>query len=289
MTLLDLRDGGHLKYEDSGSGRPIVLLHGWGMRGEFFKAQIAALSTQFRIVVPDLRGHGDSSNLEENQSLSTLVDDVAELLVSLDLSQTMLIGWSMGAMVSWGVMQHQEAGRVSSMVSIDMIPRLLNDDTWKFGLRDGDSASVFSEVVARMLADWPGFTRIFVPRIVARGQHAKRKALVDWVIDKTEKNHPESMAQLWLSMASQDFRSQLAAIETPTLVTYGALSQLYSPAASEWVARQLPNSRRVGFANSGHSPHLEEPDAFNRAIETFAEQTRVESPGGSAIRQENSN
>jgi pimeloyl-ACP methyl ester carboxylesterase len=270
VALLNFENGGYLKYEDAGSGRPIVLLHGWGMRGEFFREQQAALSSRFRVVVPDLRGHGGSSHLEDGQGLPTLIDDVAELLASLDLSQTILIGWSMGAMVAWGVMQRKEAERVSGLVTIDMVPRLLNDNNWKFGLREGQDAGVFSGAVGRMLADWPGFTRILVPRIFARGHEAQRETLTDWLVRETEKNHPESMAQLWLSMVDQDFREELAHIDVPALVAYGAHSQLYSAEASEWVANKIPNARRVGFANSGHAPHLEEPDLFNREIETFA-------------------
>ena len=272
MKILNLADGGLLKYESEGSGRPIVLLHGWGMRAEYFRQQIAAWSPRFQVVVPDLRGHGRSSHLEDGQGLPTLVDDVAELLVSLDLSGSLLVGWSMGAMVAWGVMQRKEAARVSGLVTIDMVPRLLNDENWKFGLREGKDASVFSTVTARMIADWPGFTRIFVPRIFAGGHRQECKALADRIVNETEKNDPESMARLWLSMAEQDFRSKLAQINTPTLVVHGARSQLYSKDASNWVVSHMPNARLIEFANSGHAPHLEEPDLFNQAIEKFADE-----------------
>ncbi|MCH7895105.1 MAG: alpha/beta hydrolase [Proteobacteria bacterium] len=276
MKILQLEDGGHLKYEDEGSGRPIVLLHGWGMRGTFFKQQIAAFSPRFRVVAPDLRGHGQSSQLEDGQGLSTLVDDVAELLAELDLSRAIVVGWSMGAMISWALVQHKEARRISALVSIDMVPRILNDESWKFGLRDGRDASVFSSVIDRMLGDWPGFTRFFVPRIFADGRESERQALVDWIVEETENNHPESMARLWMSIGNQDFRNDLARQQLPALVTYGMLSQLYPPEASAWIVRNMPNARRVGFTNSGHAPHLEEPELFNREIETFAEQTRFE-------------
>ena len=271
MKILNLRDDGLLKYESEGAGRPIVLLHGWGMRGDFFHEQIAALSPNFQVVVPDLRGHGQSSHLRNGQGLPTLVDDVAELLVSLDLSEALLMGWSMGAMVAWGVLQGKEASRISGLVTIDMVPRILNDENWKFGLREGKDATVFSTITARMIADWPGFTRVFVPRIFASGRRTECKALADRIINKTQENHPESMARLWLSMADQDFRRKLPEINTPTLVIHGALSQLYSEEASEWVAGQMPNARRVDFANSGHAPHLEEPDLFNHTIEKFAD------------------
>ncbi len=275
MKILNLKDGGHLKYEDEGSGRPIVLLHGWGMQSAFFKAQIAALSPRFRVVVPDLRGHGLSSRLKQGQGLATLVDDVAELLVGLDLSQALVVGWSMGAMVSWGLMRRGESARISALVSIDMVPKILNDESWTFGLREGRDASVFSGVVNRMLADWPRFTRIFVPRIFARGGAEHQQALVDWMVTETENNHPQSMAQLWMSISEQDFRNELANLQLPTLITYGARSQLYRAEASEWITNNIPNATGVGFADSGHAPHLEEPDLFNKEIESFARQTEI--------------
>ena len=272
VNTLDLENGGCLRYEDDGSGRPIVLLHGWGMQGKFFDQQVSALSPNFRVVVPDLRGHGRSSPLREGQGLPTLVDDVAELLVSLDLSGALLVGWSMGAMVAWSLMQRKESTRIAGLVTIDMVPRLLNDEIWKFGLRDGLDASVFSPVAKRMIADWPEFTRVFVPRIFARGKSDERKALANQMVNETEKNDPESMARLWLSMAEQDFRSNLSKIDTPALVVHGALSQLYSEAANDWVVGQMPNARRVDFASSGHAPHIEEPGLFAREIEKFADE-----------------
>lgn len=289
MKNLILKDGGLLKYEDQGSGRAILLLHGWGMQSEFFKEQIARLSPRFRVVVPDLRGHGQSSELQDGQGLSTLVDDVAELLVDLDLSQVIVIGWSMGAMISWSLLQRTEAARVSALVSIDMVPKLLNDPSWSFGLREGSNASVFSGVVSRMTADWPRFTKIFVPRIFARDRAVERKALVDWMVHETEHNHSQSMAQLWMSMADQDLRNDLANISLPTLVIYGELSQLYRSEASEWVADNMPNATRVGFANSGHAPHLEEPDLFNKEIESFARQTEISQPNESSTDKSKSN
>ena len=275
MNILDLKDGGHLAYEDEGAGRPIVFLHGWGMQSTYFKAQIAALSPRFRVVVPDLRGHGQSSRLRQGQGLSTLVNDVAELLVSLDLTQALVVGWSMGAMVTWGLLQHKEAARVSAIVSIDMVPRILNDEAWTFGLREGSDANVFSGVVKRMLADWPRFTRIFVPRIFAHESAAQKQALVDWMVTETESNHPPSMAQLWMSIGDQDFRKDLVNLQLPTLIIFGRRSQLYRPEASEWLAENIANATRVEFANSGHAPHLEEPDLFNREIESFARQTEI--------------
>jgi pimeloyl-ACP methyl ester carboxylesterase len=289
VKTLILKDGACLKYEDQGTGRPLVFLHGWGMQSAFFKEQVTGLSPRFRVVVPDLRGHGQSNHLRQGQGLSTLVDDVAELLVSLDLTRGIVIGWSMGAMVSWGLAQRKESNRLSALVSIDMVPRILNDESWTFGLHSGPDASVFSGMVDRMLADWPRFTKIFVPRIFARGRETERKALVDWMVHETKQNHAPSMAQLWMSIGNQDFRHDIAELQLPTLVTCGALSQLYRPEASEWIASHAPNATNVIFTNSGHAPHLEEPNLFNKAIESFARQTTLGPPDEPNIGKSESN
>lgn len=289
MKTLTLKDGAYLKYEDQGSGRPLIFLHGWGMQSAFFKEQVAGLSPRFRVVVPDLRGHGQSSRLRQGQGISTLADDVVELLVGLDLAQAIVIGWSMGAMVCWSLAKREEATRLSALVSIDMVPRILNDESWTFGLRSGSDASVFSGVIDRMLTDWPRFTRIFVPRIFARGRESARQALVDWMVNETEQNHPQSMAQLWMSIGDQDYRRDLAKQQLPALVTYGALSQLYQPLASKWVADTMPNATRVKFADSGHAPHLEEPELFNRKIESFAAQTGFEATNESNVSKSDGN
>lgn len=273
MANLTLRDGAKLAYRDEGSGRPVLFLHGWGMRGDYFDGQLAALAARFRVIVPDLRGHGASSPVDDGHGFDVLVEDVMELFMALGLDDVTLVGWSMGAMLSWGLLSGRESGRITSLVTVDMVPRLLNDEQWQFGLRQGRDAGAFSGAVERMRQDWPAFTRVFVPRIFAKDRLEQRKSVVDRVIADTEMNDPASMVRLWNSMVEQDFREALSYIEIPCLVTYGALSQLYSEAASSWVAGQLRNAHAQRFAESGHAPHLEETDLFNDKVMAFAEQS----------------
>ena len=267
MPVLELTDGAILQYEDAGSGQPIVFLHGWNGCKEVFEPQRAGLIERYRIVAPDLRGHGGSSPVGEGEGIATLADDVIQLLVDRDLSEVILVGWSMGAMVAWESLRSPEADRVAGLVTIDMVPRILNDETWEYGLQAGQGARAFSKLIARMRTDWPGFTRDYVPRIFARGK--EREAVIGYMLHLVAENDIDSMIRLWSSMADQDYRDRIRGLELPSLVTYGRLSQLYSEKASTWLARNLSNSRLVGFADSGHSPHLEEPQMFNAAIEEF--------------------
>jgi pimeloyl-[acyl-carrier protein] methyl ester esterase len=60
-------------------------------------------------------------------------------------------------------------------------------------------------------------------------------------------------------------------LDVATLITYGKLSQIYTEDAAEWMDRHIPNSQRIGFAESGHAPHLEEAQLFNESLAGFVD------------------
>jgi pimeloyl-ACP methyl ester carboxylesterase len=265
------RSGATLHYRDRGLGPTVLLLHGWGIPGACFAPQIEALRERYRVVAPDLRGHGTSSPLQAGDGLASLAQDVTDLMTGLGLKNTIVVGWSMGAMLGWQLSAGGHGNNIRALVTIDMVPRLLNDDGWRFGLRSGEDSRVYAKAAARMASDWPGFARIFVPRIFARGSLvlAHRRELCDRLIDMTNTCDPASMAQLWLSMVDQDLRPLLAEIRIPVLVTYGRQSQLYTSEASRWVHGQLADAQLLAFAHSGHAPHLEEPERFRQVLDDF--------------------
>lgn len=258
-----------LSYREAGAGQPLLLLHGWGMAGACFDPTIAALQDRFRLIAPDLRGHGASPPLAPHHGFATLVEDVACLMRTLGLVRTVLVGWSMGALVCWALMHGAEAARVRGVVTVDMVPRLLNHGEWRFGLRHGRDASVYAGAARRMRANWPAFTRSFVPRLLARGAGQRRARLRDRLVRLAEPNHGPSMAALWLSMVELDYRGLLPGVRVPCLVTCGERSQLYRVAASRWVAGQLPDARLVRFADAGHALHLEQSQRFTQELAAF--------------------
>jgi pimeloyl-ACP methyl ester carboxylesterase len=272
MRQLQLRDGACLAYREAGSGPAIVLLHGWSMRSEVFAAQFEALAPRFRLVAPELRGHGDSSAAAEGDDLATLAGDVAELVQALELDQLILVGWSMGATVAWKLLQSEAAARIRGIVVIDMVPRILSEPGWPYGLKDGADASVYDEDLARMRRNWPAFTREYIPRNVARGRKNKRSQLLADLFALVRENDAESMALLWRSLADEDLRQFVAELRIPTLIAHGERGQLYSNDAFAWMSEHISNSRRVGFSDSGHSPHMEESAKFNAVLEQFADE-----------------
>ncbi len=86
-----------LFYEDHGTGRPIVLLHGWPLSHRSWEKQVPVLLGEgFRVIMYDRRGFGGSSKPESDYNYDVLADDLHKLLTTLDLHDAVLVGFSMG-------------------------------------------------------------------------------------------------------------------------------------------------------------------------------------------------
>jgi len=272
VGTLKLNGGGTLEFDDQGSGPAMVFLHGWSLGKEAFEKQSRDLSDRYRVVVPDMRGHGRSNKFARGDGIDTLAGDLEKLLVELDLTDVILVGWSMGALVAWQTVEGPQRGRIRGIVTIDMVPRVLNGDGWQHGLRAGTHLYDIDIDLSKMRNDWRAFTRAYVPMVFAGGKAVDRHELIDVMLDLVKDNDLESMTNLWHALVHADFVDSVQQLDVPTLITYGALSQIYTEEAAVWMDKHIPLSRRVCFADSGHAPHLEEPERFNQALVDFADE-----------------
>ncbi len=277
MGKLQLNGGGTLEFDDQGSGSAIVFLHGWSLGKEAFAMQRRELSGRYRIVIPDMRGHGNSKQFAEGDGIDTLAGDLEQLLVELGLADVVLVGWSMGALVAWQTVEGPQRGRIRGIVTIDMVPRVLNGAGWQHGLRAGTHLYDVDIDLSKMREDWRTFTRAYVPMVFASGKAMERRELIDEMLELVSDNDLESMTNLWHALIHADYVDTVQRLEVATLITYGALSQIYTEEAAAWMDEHIPNSRRVCFRQSGHAPHLEEPQRFNQALADFVAELQQQS------------
>ena len=270
MGTLQLNGGGTLEFDDQGNGPAMVFLHGWSLGKEAFAGQRRALSDRYRIVVPDMRGHGNSKPFGNGDGIDNLAGDLERLLVELDLTDVILVGWSMGALVAWQTAEGPQRGRIRGIVTIDMVPRVLNGEGWQHGLRAGTHLYDIDMDLTKMRDDWRAFTRAYVPMVFASGKSIERRELIDEMLELVADNDLVSMTNLWQALVHADFVDTVQRLDVPTLITYGALSQIYTEDAAAWMDEHISRSTRLCFAESGHAPHLEEPTAFNQALVDFA-------------------
>lgn len=253
---------------NSAASAPVVVcLHGWGMSGQWFEGLAEAVADRYPVVVPDLRGHGNSQTGNRPLTIDLLAKDLHFFLESAGCGEVVLVAWSMGAMVAWKALELGLNATVAGLVVIDMSPRIINDDGWSLGLsRAGGSASN-PGLSIQSLQRWETTSRRIAERILSPVN--AESPLVGQLAADVARNDPHVLSDLWQSMLGQDFRSAIASLPVRTLVLYGQHSQLYQPAVSEYLCENAPNATRVGFDRSGHAPHLEQPEKFNESVSAF--------------------
>lgn len=268
MPSYDPGDGHRLHYQDSGSGRPLVLLHGWACHAGYFARQSDALAGRCRVVVPDLRGHRHSYRPGDAPDLATLAGDLRALVEAAGLAEPVLVGWSMGALVAFEYARRFGSAGLGGLVVVDMTARVVNDASWRLGLAGGYTAAQAARSPDVIRGEWARWVDSFLPAILAEGSPGD-SALLDWIAGEMRGCDPATMAALWRALTAADYRGDLARIDVPTLVLRGAGSRLYGPATADWLAAAIPGATVQAIPDAGHAPHLERPEAFNRAIADF--------------------
>ncbi|WP_123911384.1 MULTISPECIES: alpha/beta hydrolase [unclassified Chryseobacterium] len=127
MALINV-NGVDINYIDSGSGTPVVLLHGLGSSNRDWDLQIPVLAQKFRVIAPDLRAHGHSTRVPEKQGVEYMMEDIFQLLKKTGISKANMVGFSMGGAVSFELAyQHPEI--VDKMIIINSSPDFNNSNS----------------------------------------------------------------------------------------------------------------------------------------------------------------
>jgi non-heme chloroperoxidase len=263
VSEMTLPDGAVLRYEDRGRGRPLVLLHGVCMSSEFFREQVGPLAEGHRVVTLDFRGHGRSPACDHGHTVAQYARDVHHLLEQLELEQTVLIGWSMGSIVTWQYLRQFGVHRLAAQVVVSQGPSDLKRDDWPLGLLElGELAGLCDAIQEDMAAAFADFA----PAMFADALDEASRA---WVLHEILQCRPTTATAILLSQTLPDARAVLRDLALPTLLVWGRDEKLVPVAAGEWVRDHVPGSELVVFERSGHCPMLEEPARFNELVTEF--------------------
>ena len=236
------------------------------MDGSVFANQFERLKDRFFCLSPDLPGHGENANLPATRENSA--EHLRSLIEAHRLDNAMLVGWSMGAAIAWTYLKRFNSEGIAGLITVDMSPKIVNAGRWSFGLMGQTPASI-ADNTERFRRNWQSCAES-----IAAGMFADRQGPPDFGFDKAvqkiRKTNPDSMNRMWVELVLMDLRRGIAKIECPYLVVHGSKSRVYRPETADWFTAQAPNIRKRLFGNSGHSPHLEEPDLFAETICAFA-------------------
>ncbi|HEV3470879.1 MAG TPA: alpha/beta fold hydrolase [Pyrinomonadaceae bacterium] len=254
--------GIEIAYEEAGRGEPVVLLHGFPFNRTLWREQAAALAERFRVITPDLRGHGESSVAEGPATMEEMAEDVAALLDALGVGRAVVGGLSMGGYVTLAFCRRFPE-RVRALVLADTRPQ---GDT-----EDGRRAR--EETARRALEE--GMEPIadsMLPKLLAPATLAGRPDVVGRVRAMILSTKPEGAAAALRGMAvRRDQTDWLGEISVPTLIVVGREDGLTPPSDSETMRAKIKGARLEVIEGAGHVSNVEQPSEFNRALSGFLE------------------
>jgi non-heme chloroperoxidase len=263
-------DGVQLSYLRRGSGRPVVLVHGWSQCAEEFKHQIEPLSTRYDVIAFDQRSHGESQKVSYGLKISRLAKDLYELLTELDLNDVALLGHSMGSSVIWCYIDLFGPERLSKIILVDQSPILTSNPHWaQQELEDSGAPftaqQVYETIAALRSKEAEQVTRKAIDAMMTK--HATSE-MREWIVQCNLKMPRDLAGTLMYNHFLTDWRDLIPRINLPTLIISGRTSVIPWK-SQEWIHNQIKGSQFEVFEEAEGGRHfmfIENPEKFNRLI-----------------------
>jgi pimeloyl-ACP methyl ester carboxylesterase len=242
------RDNVGIHYEEHGAGPPVLLSHGYSATCRMWDGQIAALKDRHRVIVWDMRGHGESDVPADPAAYSeeATVEDMAAILKACGIDRAVIGGLSLGGYMSLAFnLRHPEM--VRALMLFDTGPGFRKDEareTW-----NARSRARADELEAR------GFAALGPSDEVRMSHHRSPVGLA-------------GAARGMLTQRDDSVIRSLDGIRVPTLVLVGANDTNFL-AATDYMASKIPGAQKVVIPDAGHAANLHQPEAFNRSVEAF--------------------
>jgi len=259
-----------LYYEDHGSGKPVVLIHGWPLSGASWEKQVAALlAGGHRVITYDRRGFGRSSQPSIGYEYDTFAEDLNKLLSTLDLRDVALVGFSMGGGEVARYLGAHGSDRVRKAVFISSVPPFLLKTADNPAGVDG---TVFDGIKRAIAADRLAFLSEFL-RNFYNVDVLGGKLISEQVVQQSWNVAAGASAKGSLDCVTAwytDFRKDLPKIDVPTLVIHGDADRIVPIAASgELTAKAVKGARKVVIQGGPHGLTWTHADQVNKELLDF--------------------
>lgn len=242
------RNGVSIYYEDHGSGPAVLLSHGYSATSRMWAGQVDALKNRYRVITWDMRGHGQTDSPDDAKAYSEAAtcDDMAAILTHLGIENAVIGGLSLGGYMSLSFNLAHPA-MVRALMLFDTGPGYKNPvgrEAWNETARK--RAETFEE---------KGLDALGRGAEVRIAQHRSAQGLAH-------------AARGMLAQFDSRVIESLEHITVPTLVLVGEKDQPFL-GATDYMANKIPGSTRAVIADAGHASNIDQPAAFNAAVEEF--------------------
>jgi pimeloyl-ACP methyl ester carboxylesterase len=257
-------------YEDYGSGKPVVLIHGWPLSSSSWEKQIPSLiEAGYRVIAYDRRGFGHSSKPASGYNYDTLAEDLNKIMTKLNLRDATLVGFSMGGGEVARYLSKYGSERVNKAVFMSAIPPFLlktSDNP------EGVDGSIFDGMKKAIKADRPAFLSEFFANFY-NVDNLKGTKISDEVVRLSWNIGAGASPKGTLDCVSAwlvDFREELKRINIPVLIMHGNADRILPLAATgKRTPEFVKGSRLVIIEGAPHGMNWTHSEEINRELLAF--------------------
>lgn len=259
-----------LYYQDCGSGKPVILIHGWPLSHRSWDAQIPALVTAgFRVIAYDRRGFGKSEGVWDQYGYDSLAADLNTLIEELQLKDVSLVGFSMGGgevvryLSRYGTQRVTKAALIASI--IPLVPQKEDNP-------DGVPQEELDKIMDALEADRVGFLKQFHKNFYNYSMLAhtvsEGRLDADFIVSSSAcHNATLKAAESW---ATTDFRPELAKVSVPTLIVHGDADKIVPiQTAGDQAAQGIPDNEYRVLQGAPHGLNVTHATQLNEILIGF--------------------
>lgn len=254
MKSCRLPDGRDFAWREYGSGRPLILIHGWGSSPAIFNPLMIRLPG-YRSLAPHLPGYGASTPASA-VNLDALCDDFISWFDGLDLASLTVLGWSLGGIIAQQLALRLPQ-RIERLVLVATTPCFVATPDWHYGLNDTSVRALARDYKRAPAVTLENFWKMQF------SVHTPRPPAVLPTLDAST-----AIGGLEL-LRRTDLRSSVKEISQPTLIVHGRDDQVIPIGAGQFLAESLPCSRFHAVDNCGHVPFLSAKEEVGATLREF--------------------
>ncbi|HZQ68912.1 MAG TPA: alpha/beta fold hydrolase [Terriglobales bacterium] len=249
-----------ISYEVLGDGAPVVLLHPFPANHELWKPAAQALISKYRVILPDLRGHGDSDVGEGPATMEKHAGDLVRVLDDAGIGRAPFVGVSIGGYALFEFWRRFR-GRVAGLMLCNTKAGADNAEGRAGRLKAAD------EVLERGTEQFFDAT---IKKLLGKTTLESRPDLVDGALRMMRKMSPQDVAMVQRGMAERpDSVATLKTINVPTLVVTGDEDEATGVAEARLMQQHIPGSEMVVVPRAGHYSPWEQPHEIGRIVRQF--------------------
>ena len=270
MAVIEAKDGTEIFYNDWGTGKPVILIHGWPLSSASWEYQARVLAENgYRVISYDRRGFGKSGQPFSGYDYDTLAGDLASLIDALDLKEVALVGFSMGGGEVARYLGKHGSAKISKAVFISSVtPYMLKGPDNP----EGVDQSVFDGFMTKIKEDRPAFMKDFGAGFYGRTMihHTVSEAMLEFTQMMAMQASPKATLACVTAFSSTDFRKDLAAITIPTLVIHGTSDGTVPiDVSGRRTAKMIAGAKLLEYEGEAHGLNVTAPDRLNADLIEF--------------------